>query len=41
MAVAAAPEEATPLSGSFLGFPADNIGMDVAVTIATTRTDAD
>jgi transglutaminase-like putative cysteine protease len=41
VAVAAAPEEATPLSGSFLGFPADNIGMDVAVTIATTRTDAD
>jgi len=34
VAVAAAPEEAVPLSGSFLGFPADHIGMEVAVTIA-------
>jgi transglutaminase-like putative cysteine protease len=34
VAVAADPAEATPLSGSFLGFPADNIGMEVAVTIA-------
>jgi transglutaminase-like putative cysteine protease len=33
VAVAAVPEEAVPLSGSFLGFPADHIGMDVAVTI--------
>jgi len=35
VAVAAVPEEATPLSGSFLGFPADNIGMEVAVTISS------
>jgi len=34
VAVAAVPEEAVPLSGSFLGFPADHIGMEVAVTIA-------
>ncbi len=34
VAVAAAPEEAVPLCGSFLGFPSDNIGMEVAVTIA-------
>jgi transglutaminase-like putative cysteine protease len=34
VAVVALPEEASPLSGSFLGFPADNIGMEVAVTIA-------
>ena len=34
VAVVALPEEAVPLSGSFLGFPADHIGMDVAVTIA-------
>jgi transglutaminase-like putative cysteine protease len=33
VAVVAAPEEAIPLQGSFLGFPADHIGMDVAVTI--------
>ena len=33
VAVAAVPEEAVPLSGSFLGFPADHIGMEVAVTI--------
>jgi transglutaminase-like putative cysteine protease len=36
VAVAAAPEEAIPLCGSFLGFPADNIGMEVAVTISAT-----
>lgn len=40
VAVAAAPEEAIPLCGSFLGFPADNIGMDVAVTIAAALTTA-
>jgi transglutaminase-like putative cysteine protease len=34
VAVTAAPEEATPLSGTFLGFPADHIGMEVAVTIS-------
>jgi transglutaminase-like putative cysteine protease len=34
VAVAAMPEEATPLCGSFLGFPSDHIGMEVAVTIA-------
>jgi transglutaminase-like putative cysteine protease len=33
VALVAAPEEATPLHGTFLGFPSDNIGMDVAVTI--------
>ena len=33
VAVVAVPEEAVPLSGSFLGFPADHIGMEVAVTI--------
>jgi transglutaminase-like putative cysteine protease len=33
VAVAAVPEEATPLSGSFLGFPGDTLGMEVAVTI--------
>jgi transglutaminase-like putative cysteine protease len=36
VAVAATPEEAIPLCGTFLGFPADNIGMDVAVTVAAT-----
>jgi len=33
VAVVASPEEAIPLQGTFLGFPADHIGMDVAVTI--------
>ena len=33
VAVVAVPEEATPLCGTFLGFPSDNIGMEVAVTI--------
>jgi transglutaminase-like putative cysteine protease len=33
VAVVALPEEASPLYGTFLGFPSDNIGMDVAVTI--------
>jgi transglutaminase-like putative cysteine protease len=33
VAVVAHPQEAIPLQGSFLGFPADHIGMDVAVTI--------
>lgn len=33
VAVTISPEEATPLYGSFLGFPSDHIGMDVAVTI--------
>jgi len=33
VAVAAAPGEAVPLCGSFRGFPADSIGMEVAVTI--------
>ncbi|GAB2179708.1 transglutaminase family protein [Dongia sp. agr-C8] len=34
VAVAAVPEEAVPLHGTFLGFPSDHIGMEVAVTIA-------
>jgi transglutaminase-like putative cysteine protease len=34
VAVVAVPEEASPLSGTFLGFPSDNIGMEVAVTIS-------
>jgi len=33
VAVVAVPDEAIPLQGTFLGFPADHIGMDVAVTI--------
>jgi hypothetical protein len=32
----ARPDEAIPLQGTFLGFPADHIGMDVAVTITAT-----
>lgn len=33
VAVVEQPEDATPLHGTFLGFPSDHIGMDVAVTI--------
>jgi len=33
VAVVQQPEDATPLHGTFLGFPSDHIGMDVAVTI--------
>jgi transglutaminase-like putative cysteine protease len=33
VAVVGQPEDATPLHGTFLGFPSDHIGMDVAVTI--------
>ncbi|MDQ7248869.1 transglutaminase family protein [Dongia sedimenti] len=33
VAVTTSPEEATPLYGSFLGFPSDHIGLDVAVSI--------
>jgi len=34
VAVTPEPEEATPLYGTFLGFPSDHIGMDVTVTIS-------
>jgi transglutaminase-like putative cysteine protease len=33
VALVADPEDATPLHGTFLGFPGDHIGMDVAVAI--------
>jgi len=33
VAVTTSPEEATPLYGTFLGFPSDHIGMDVAVSV--------
>ena len=34
VAVVRDPGQAAPLSGSFLGFPADFTGMSVAVTVA-------
>jgi transglutaminase-like putative cysteine protease len=37
VAVVEVPDDATPLHGTFLGFPSDHIGMDVAVSITAGR----